>query len=221
MEGMAFARVLLVPVIVLVALAGCAGRDLPAAQPTESSPAAVATSAVPTPTPTPTPTPDDATLTAVGLGDLEIGKPVPDDTGLLEWGDFCGYGTEQWHAPGATLADLGPIGVTPIDWEKDGDLRAIWIWTDEISTPEGIHNGSTREELEAAYPEAEIVAQPARTDLYVVENDETNLVFEVLKPGSETNDGFYTVDTVAWMYLLPSSAELKTIDGTGAPASCD
>jgi hypothetical protein len=210
------ARFLLVPVLVVVALSGCAGRDVPAARPTESAPTAIATSAVPTPTPTA----DATTLTSVGLGDLVIDEPVPDDTELVEWGDFCDSGTEQWHAPGASLSDLGALGVTPKDWAKDGAVEAIWIWTDAISTPEGIHNGSTRDAVEAAYPDAEIVEGLGRTNLYVVGNGSTNLVFEVMKPGSETGGGFYTVDTVAWMYLRSASAEVKSIDGSASPASC-
>ncbi|MFT4122208.1 MAG: hypothetical protein QM635_00065 [Microbacteriaceae bacterium] len=203
----------------------CAG---PAAEPEATdSGSAPAVSAGPSASASPNPSAsaaDELVLTAAGLAELVIGEPVPADTDLVEWGDVCGLGVSRWHALGATAADPGAFSVRTEDWAHDGAVQAIWVWTDDIATAEGITIGSSRDEVLAAYPQAQSQGEDVATgatDVLVVPGDATNLVIEILRDGSSISaDSEVASDTVAWLYAQSSDLTLRTLDGTASPASC-
>ncbi|MDM4764409.1 hypothetical protein QT381_15520 [Galbitalea sp. SE-J8] len=191
---------------------------------TTSTPTATTPESSPTSTNSATPA-GAATLTLDGLGDLQIGQKVPEDTKLVEWGDFCGFGTSQWHAPGATRDDLGDVSVRTASWAIDGELQDIWVWSPGISTAEGIHVGSSRAALESAY--AELEEKPdgndgaGTTSIYTIRGDESTMVFEVLNPGSKISaSSTAEPDTIIWMYLQTADQEIRTLDGMALPGSC-
>lgn len=183
-------RVIALSVVIAVSLAGCvAGNPEPAPSETVAEPSS-------TPSAEPTkPALSDLQISAVGLGPLLLGAapPVtsPELDPLVFDEDFCAEYLEPPYDfdidPGLWVANypdeegffgnpLSPFGVLV----SDGTVRRIEVHASTISTEEGIHIGSTQDELLAAYPDGFAVSQDDDvSDVFALQGPSGWLVFEV------------------------------------------
>jgi hypothetical protein len=158
-------------------LTACVGG---APTPTPTSTTSRTPTASPTPTPTPTPTvtiapPDDS---APALGDLVLETGgfaqlrLSSDPALsplmtyetLECGE--GHTVDAWRTVYDTGGTLGPFDVGVA---QDGLVGAIQVFSSEITTPQGIGPGDTRDDVVATYPGIAVAASNNRYDIYAVE----------------------------------------------------
>ncbi|ANJ25860.1 hypothetical protein [Agromyces aureus] len=173
------ARILGAAVVVLT-LAGCAptaGAD-PAPSPTPSA------APVETPSETPTPMPEPVVIdpadvstwviSGQGIGPLTRGAAYPDVIAPL-----TSYTADEWcpgivglvgeDAPGFTLA-----------LNDDRTVRALWVSSavdpalPVPATESGIRVGSTKAELDAAYPALEVAGQIAQETFVFAAGDDVN-----------------------------------------------
>lgn len=177
-------------------LAGCAA---PATPPTPSpsssrTPSVAASPASPTPTPAEPTTPalSELRLSPDGLGTLQVGKPIDP---LLATYDPFGCRTPEnegafpdddpfWsvYVPNyPTRADARGFERYPFEPHDadDGTLRWLQVQSPDILTTEAIHIGSTREEVIAAYPDAQVRTGYSAT-AYAIDGSNSRLVIEVL-----------------------------------------
>ena len=131
----------------------------------------------------------DLVLSIDGLGPLRVGEPLPawvEEVGMLRWESLdCGGGDGRYEpryngAAGVWDSDAPPFGLGV--HERGGRLGGVQLFTDAISTDEGIAIGATRDELLDAYYGGTLQgpAQGNGTDLYWIEEGEWILVFEVV-----------------------------------------
>lgn len=214
-------------------LTGCAGNATPAAEATATSTASgpgmptASDTATPTPTPTPSgtesePAAAEFTLTMDGIDDLVIGEKVPSPSTVVEWDpEGCYGGRGRYRLFDEKETEIGAFTMVTDGYVEDGIVTQILSYSESVTTPEGIHVGSTRAELEAAYPDFAAVTKSDLTDLYVLENDKTQMVFEVLNPGS--GDGYDPAkkdDTVGWITVEISSNKAHSLAATDAAGPC-
>jgi len=130
----------------------------------------------------------DPKTTDTGLGDLVIGQRVPSNTTLVEWdADVCGG---RWVPTGEVGQDVFyNFIVKTADNTKLGAIERITILASDISTPAGIHPGSTLAELEGGYADFDEIdtAQSDIVDLYVLENDLAQTVIQVDKASEQVS----------------------------------
>lgn len=193
-------RVLLgVGVVVLaISLAGCVGGGDPAAQqsPTASStPPSSGRSPTPTPpvsSPTPTPTLDvpdgalprlDALVLATGGFDQ---LPLSSDPALSSLVKFelleCGFDepVEAWNSAYPRQDELGGyLRSFYVAIARDGLLSAIQVLSSDVTTPEGVGPGSTRDEVLAAYPGIVVAGSSDRHDVYTIDGPDGRLTIAV------------------------------------------
>ncbi len=216
-----------------VALSGCAvGIDVPRTEaPTPSS--------TPTPTPTPDPTRpalDEIVLAPSGIADVVIGAPVPAgdpalqpyvwdgtacaDTGIPEGDPFAGY----WHA--ADPGDAGvagnphPFVLITADGTREGPVVAVHVWN-TVRTATGIGVGSTRDQLEAAYPGLPMTDGPL-SDVYELSENGNRITFEVADD-SPQGGGYWEPalnETVLWMWAEVDQGGPYGIAGSDAGTPC-
>jgi hypothetical protein len=227
------AAYLLLVSALLASMTGCTTDATPAADssstasapPSTSSPSAE-TSADPAAETVP---PELASLvvTANGIGSLVMGEPIPalpESTALAVWDpEYCvtesrpvgdpWAGTWLANYPETTVewsrTPVQPFTVTPEERVQDGPVIEFIVWTPELATAAGIHPGSTRAELEAAYPSFTSVTNAPMTDIYVLADPDggTNeLWFEVATEAYATNGQLPAsiIDSVMWIHIMPS-----------------
>jgi hypothetical protein len=153
-------------------------------------------------------------VTASGIDSLVMGEPIPlkpETTALAVWDpEFCVTDSRPVGDPwaGAWLANYStstvdwaqtPVQaftVYPAERMQDGVLSGFTVWSPELKTATGIHPGSTRAELESAYPSFISVTNKPTTDVYVLAD-----------PDGGTNEIWFEVATEAYAVdaELPSS----------------
>ena len=204
-------RAILVALVVVGMLAGCAPRD---AEPTPP----VAEAPVETPTPEPTrPTLEQLELTTEGLGELVVGQPVPaisEDLAIVRWeAGYCESGKPDGTPyAGAWVPNYPEVFPFVLDSTTDGlaggDLTMIHVAVAGIPTSEGITVGATRAELEAAYGTFDDEVSGDWIDLYVLTGTTGQLTFEVVD------------DVVESMNVTPLGSELRTTARSDAGSAC-
>ncbi|MDM4763900.1 hypothetical protein QT381_12860 [Galbitalea sp. SE-J8] len=130
----------------------------------------------PTGTATPSSTPTGAYVTTGGYGDLRLGKPVPDDTTLVEWKpDQCYAG--RWTTPGVTEVTQDPVTVRTDGNERAGKILFMVFTDATITTKSGAHVGMTEAELKRTLPNAQKATTQGAT-IYTVSDAVGMLMFE-------------------------------------------
>ena len=193
------ATLLVSAVVLALSVAGCAPEPS-AGPPVETAPPA--TSSSPTPTPTPQPTTSaiaDLMLSPDGLGPLEIGQSMSSaasEFGLTYFDPDCssepeGSGAPDASEPGSWRANYpdGEKGLRPfVPVSFDGVLGIIAVHSPEIATTEGLHLGSSRSEVMAAFPNGFSTELENKnfSRVYVVDGKLGRLLIEV-----RSNDASY------------------------------
>ena len=144
-------------------LAGC-GTDEPAA---ESGRDTSTSSAPTTSSSSPTAAPDgDTPITAFGIGGLKAGMTLADArevltselvlSGFEASEGYCWLGEVEGLEEDFSLLFLSPTRDKPVDNPDDGVLGRVSVYADmndsAAQTDKGVGIGSTKEEVEAAYP---------------------------------------------------------------------
>ncbi|WAB81531.1 hypothetical protein OVN18_00440 [Microcella daejeonensis] len=182
-------------------VSGCATPSVPVAEATPS-PSVSTPSAEPEPSPSPTieadapPAVEELVLRPDGIGDLVIGTTEaigdePDDMMTFRPG-YCGDGRTDTRSDETSYSDAW----VPIDQyataESDeifafsaavigGILLGVEVgWFSDVTTAQGIGIGSTRAEVELAYPEARVEATSPESEVFVVREDEHQMWLELL-----------------------------------------
>jgi hypothetical protein len=237
----------------VLALSGCADDSVPSSNSSVGGTPS-SSAAAPTITPSAGPTSSDApaadappalselVVTATGIGPLTMGEPIPSPT------DSRSLAT---YDPAFCATEDRPVGdpwagawrpsypTTPVDWAprpvdaftvhteeaiQDSAISSIGVWSPELATAAGIHPGSTRTELEVAYPSFASVTEAELTDIYVVRDPAGStgeLWFEVAN-ASYATDVFPSsiVDLVLWVVVMPGGNapySLTETDSGGGP----
>lgn len=202
---------LLPAVLLLAACAPSAAQpgDAPT-PPVATSPAAAPPPTAVSPTPTGTATPvapagpvdlSELTVTPDGLGPLVIGEPVhpamatwdPQGCRTPENEELAPQLREDDPAWGAWIPNYDKFRVDSDGWTtwyypfephhtEDGRLAWLNIGSPELVTDRGIGQGSTEEEVQAAYPEA-TVADRGGYRVYGILGEHGRLDIEVAEPG--------------------------------------
>jgi len=213
----------------IVLLEGCA-TEAPA--PIADPPSA---SATPTPTPEPTKPPlAELVLTTEGLGPITIGEPpVVVDPALdviIFDDDYCQEFVDDGRLDdaGKWIANYEPAlsGTSrdPFSVLVENDVvEIVAIGSPEIVTAEGIGLGSSRADVVAAYPDAEIISAFA-SDVYVVDGVNGRLLIEVAtdKITNTIDESVYPVEKVGSLRVIdPSVKEIAWANTeAGSFANC-
>jgi hypothetical protein len=138
----------------------------------------------------------DLLVSPDGLGPLKIGESVPDQPGTsatVIWNPAqCGT-TGAWvpnypNSPALDRASEVPfvVGVT----NKSDAVQFVGIRSVELKTAAGIHIGSTKAQLTAAYPSFDHTVDEGPVVLYSINGAKSQLVFEFAKQASiRADDG--------------------------------
>ena len=185
---------------------------------TPSSP--VPTSAAPAPVVTPSSTPDDPHpalaklfITTSGLGPLTVGQPISGNPGeaMLTWDPaFCDAAISGPGDLGRWVAAYpdAPGGGKPfyVDTSDDGVLHRIDIVSPHLTTPEGIHIGSTVADLEATYGGSLIMGTSGwgTVNVEFMQADWGTVVFET---DTSMPDGTTGPDHVAFIRVLADGVD--------------
>jgi hypothetical protein len=222
---MKITRTLIAVSVATLLLAGCAA-DEPA--PIADPPAA---SETPTPTPEPTqPALADLVLSPDGLGPLAIGEaPVAADPALdviVFDDDYCQQYVDDGRLDdaGKWIANYEPaLSGTPFDpfsvLVENDIVSTVSIGSPEIVTAEGIGLGSSRADVIAAYPDAEITHGFA-SDAYVIDGEHGRLVVEVATEEmiGLIDESVYPVDKVGSLRVIDPSVKEIVWANTEAPS---
>jgi hypothetical protein len=229
-------RRLIVPVsaALVLALAGCTAGSPTAADPTTTP----ATTATATATPEPVrPDLDDLLVSPDGVGPLLIGQPVvveTAETAIVAWnptgcveaalpdlaeGDpYAGY----WDTTYSDDPSTKDLVIVTDDGTEGGPIGSLLVRSDAPTTAEGIHVGSTREELLRAYPDLVPEGDQNLTELYTIAGDSGVLEFEVAIETPEL-PGYWTpeeIGTVLWMRIVDGPDDVGSIAGSDAGGAC-
>ena len=207
--GMAHFRGMLgvIAFALVVVISGCA--PVPGGEPSGDPTPSIAPD-TPTPTPEPTkPAVADLLLSPDGLGPLRVGETPPATDPALDIlvydPDYCAEIPEA-SSPGMWLANY-PVeasGHRPFTaaFRNGADtLSVIAIFSPEIRTETGIHLGSTKDELLAAYPEgfASKLDNHGVSTVYSVAGTAGQLLIEVTADGMP---GYWPADELNRVNLL-------------------
>lgn len=165
-----------------LALSACSSPSpTPSASATPTSAVASASataSATPSTSPSPTAAAvacEDEQIVPGRLGCIDTNAAASGNPGasLLAWApDRCSAGVGRWtYAPNPDL-----VGVAGHDGPIIGRID---VYDPALTTPEGIHVGSTEAEVTAAYPGTPLTVAPAGTKLLVVTGVEGSYVIEL------------------------------------------
>jgi hypothetical protein len=177
-------------------------------------------------------------LTPDSLGDIRIGKPVPSTTLIAKYDatacEFKAMGTPQgsassgaWEAnypsPTGTIATRAPFVIVTTRQQLGSPVRGLWVWAPGIHTSKGITVGSSRAQVQAAYPHPNALTHGPLSDVYVLDGSGGRLLIEVAR--SDNNDiGYWSpsqVDSVLWMGAIAPGGSVASIAGTdNIPAAC-
>ena len=219
------------------------------ATPTQTAPPATGSS-TPTPgeaAPAIRPALTDLVVTPDGIGSLVVGQPVPDeaaDIALMSWNPtYCADGTpEGMETPaagtpfaGAWVANYpdvpnifgtltGPFNLTTDEGGEDGPISWINVWGGDVATEAGISAGSSRSELEAAYPTFDAVAPGDLADVYVLRGTgASELWIEVANTETSAGSDYWEGDIpehVLWLRVVPTGLEPRSFAGGDGGGPC-
>ena len=215
--------------VAAVALAACT-----------ASPATPVSTASPTPTATTAPKPalSALVLTPDSLGDIHLGYPVPASTSIARYDatacEFKAMGTPPgsansgaWEAnypsPTGSIGTKPPFVIVTTKPRPAAVVRGLWVWAPGIHTAKGITVGSTRTQVEAAYPRRGSTVHGPLSDVYVLDGARDRLLIEVAR--SDNDDVGYwgpaQADSVLWMGAVAPDGPVAPIAGTdNIPAAC-
>jgi len=219
----------------VLALAGCAATPgaAPSAPPSEQPSLAPSPSATPTPIPVPTQTAlDELIVSPLGIDTILISEPVPTEpasTAIVTYDDdkctyfgkvgepFVGLWLPNYAESAESTDGLGAFTVRTKGGVKNGAVTMLWVWSPKIKTETGIHRGSSREEVEAAYPNPTHLIHDFVTDIYVIDEGKGRMVIEVVREaGGQLTEA--DVDTVYMLGVQPSNVKAVSaanVSGTG------
>jgi hypothetical protein len=185
-------------------------------------------------------------VSPAGIGSLVMGQPIAAEspaTAMATWDPaYCATDARPAGDPGAgawrsaystTTVPWAPqpidaFTVYVVDQVQEAALNGITVWSPELATASGIHPGSTREELEAAYPAFASVTPKGLTDVYVVKDPDAipgELWFEVANSGyAEAVAATTPIEgLVLWIAVHPTSDSapysLTETDSLGGPCA--
>jgi hypothetical protein len=214
---MNISRFVAVAVVAGVLLSGCAPDDADSRAPIAAPPTVTAT---PTATPEPTkPALDQLVVSPEGLGSVVIGKaPVVADPTLdiiVLDPDYCQEFVDdgrldeaaKWIAnyePALSGTSFEPFSVLV----ENGVVETIAVGSSEILTAEGVGLGSSRADVLAAYPDAELITAFA-SDMYVIDGEYGQVVIEVAteKITGSVDESAYPIDEVGSLRVIDASIE--------------
>jgi hypothetical protein len=194
--------------------------------PASSTPSSSTPSSVPSVV-APSRTLGELTLGVEGLDSLVIGKPVDTRLAVLDPLPCAPSPQPTGAVPDPSWAAyipvfpkiMGPYGTEVYPFEAHanemGELRWLAVQSPEIRTAAGIGIGSTRAEVESAYPDAEVVEKSVARS-YGVSGASTRLVIEVRTVASEA----FAADVVWTMRVEPLDFRLTSLAGGDAGAFC-
>lgn len=203
-------KLVLASATALLALTACTGPGAASTPtPTPSSSPSVTPSASPSPSEVFDAHPDvaDLVITTRGLLPLLHSIPIASNPGeaMLEWNETeCYYpdlgmteNTGRWIATYPVVDTWDPFTV---EADADGTVYRIDVWDPLISTPEGVHIGTTVADLQATYPD--LVTGTAGWDaihVYWITDADGYVVFE-----TDVNlaDGTVGPDQVRFIRIL-------------------
>jgi hypothetical protein len=215
--------------------------------PTRTATATPTASATPEPAPVPTlPELSALVVSTEGLGPVTVGAVVPADTSpaaITSWDEaYCtSDGTVAvgdpyagaWvpNYPESASPYLGTrraFDIVTLAGERDTAIQWINVWAPEVSTAEGIHAGSTVDELLAAYPGFDEVLESDISTVYALNGSAGRLLFEV---ASVDETGMYADywttqnngdqnNTVVWIRVTALDVPVAGIAGGDAGGPC-
>jgi hypothetical protein len=220
--------------LLLVSLAGCATPSAPSEAPASSARPSVS----PTPAPEVRPALSDLVVSPAGLGPLRVGTPVPDaeaDVALVTWdalgcGDSAGPRVEGepfagfWRSvyPDDVSAETGTFDVVTVGGVQGGPIANIIVKSAEPATAEGIHVGSTLDDVLAAYPGATLAEETSVSTVYLLEGETGSLTIEIARE-SEGTEGYWkpsVLGTVVWMVAWEPSQAIGAIAASDGAGPC-
>jgi hypothetical protein len=222
---------------------GASGKPTSVAASPDATPSASASpTAVATPTADAPPDLAALVVTATGIAPLTVGEPVPsppDSRSLATYDpSFCVREGRPVGDPWAG-AWRPSYPTETVDWAprpadaftvyteeavEDAAISSLIVWSPQLATAAGIHPGSTRQELELAYPSSATVTEGQMTSIYVVRDPDGGtgeLWFEVAK-ANYAPDALPSsiVDKVLWIVVMPggnAAYSLTETDSGGGP----
>jgi hypothetical protein len=224
--------------VMALAVAGCTSQSVDRKTPAPTRTVIAAR----TPTPAPTRAAlSDLVVSPRGLGDIEIGQPVPNDSAALALVSFdptacvsaelgvkagdpnAGAWATTYPAVKNPYGPDAPFSVVTAEPTQTGAVAAIAIWTPGIHTDEGITVGDSLDKLKVAYPKFAQIVHGQVSDVYVVRGTSGELLIEVATELAG-EPGYWAANetgTVLWMTVEPIGAEVYPIAGTdGGPSPC-
>lgn len=214
--------------ILALGLTGCTA-------PTEAPSPSTAPSSSPSTTTEPS-APEPFVLSADGVTPFRLGESVADadpEGALLAWdGELCsepGYPAEGRWLPTEGGESAG-LWVITRDRAEDGAVEQVGVTSPDYRTESGVGVGSTREELLAAEPTAELLEVPdsssegqvlgSPSDAYVVEGDRGTITFEVASEESADYWEPEQVGTVVLIWIADETIDPMNRSGSGAAGLC-
>lgn len=213
-----------------------------AATPTNTPSAGPSSSDIATPATDAPPALSELVVTATGIGPLTMGEPVPsptDSRSLATYDPaFCAREDRPVGDPWAG-AWRPSYPTETVEWAprpvdaftvyteeavEDEAISSLIVWSPQLATAAGIHPGSTRAELELAYPSSASDTEGPMTTIYVVRDPDggtSELWFEVAT-SNYAPDVFppSIVDKVLWVVVMPGGNapySLTETDNGGGP----
>ncbi|MCL1840647.1 MAG: hypothetical protein FWF75_02700 [Propionibacteriaceae bacterium] len=186
----------------------------PAATTPTPTPSSPPPSSPPPSSPTPTPTPSDTVSTpwlisSTGIGPYRIGETYqstwqyPEDMG----GGPCAYRRTDDPAHGIIVMFNYPDADTttpPAASDGSFQARTIYSGAPDVDAPpnpprtaEGIGVGSTRAQVEAAYPDATVIGRPYVGNALLIRMDGVPILFDFDADGTDPNDPVTMVEVNA------------------------
>jgi hypothetical protein len=151
---------------------------------------------------------DEIYLTSEGMGDLRLGKKIPDDTELVfAFGDSCsGWLTSPPFD--VSVRDVSVFSIEVTNPRQDSPLKSITIVSPEIPTKSGARVGDSEAELKARFPDlGDPVVQMTDQAIYAISGTAGKVLFSV---GADS--------VLNTMQLVPVDAPVPYVTGSGCGA---